>query len=152
MGPETHISRTTVLVVDDTDAIRRGVSLLLGLEGFRVRSAADGHEALASIAADPPDLVLLDLNMPGMDGFGVLQALAARLDGRPVPVAVYSAAGDPAARRRAALLGAVDFLDKGTLGWDELAGRVRTLVGRFAPPLVPEPGAARDARGWIIAR
>ena len=64
---------TTVLVVEDDDAIARLLNLQLSTEGYTVRSASDGTAALKAIAADPPDVLLLDVMMPDMDGWSVLR-------------------------------------------------------------------------------
>jgi two-component system response regulator MprA len=75
-----------VLVVDDEPAIRSFLAPLLEMEGFRVCSAADGLEAMAHLASERPDVVLLDLAMPRMDGWQVLRALRDRDDAPPVVV------------------------------------------------------------------
>jgi two-component system response regulator MprA len=79
----------TVLVVDDDREIRDALTEILREEGFAVREASNGLEALESIAIDQPDLVLLDLMMPVMNGWEVLRAL--KRAGRALPVVVLSA-------------------------------------------------------------
>jgi two-component system response regulator AtoC len=69
----------TILVADDDRTIRRNLVRLLQSEGYRTTEAADGLEALASIRADPPSAVLLDLKMPGRDGLEVLRELGPAL-------------------------------------------------------------------------
>ena len=98
--------RKTVLVVDDEQDIRHFLELVLQSAGYDVECAADGQEALARIAARPPDLVLLDLMMPIMDGWEVLDRLGRR---KPPTVLVLSAAADPA---RAAKAGAAACVAK----------------------------------------
>jgi diguanylate cyclase len=68
---------TTILIVDDESQNRRLLQALLGPEGYVLRTAASGEEALATIADDPPDLILLDVMMPGIDGRQVASALKA---------------------------------------------------------------------------
>jgi CheY-like chemotaxis protein len=86
----------TVLVVDDDPAIRQFVGDILELDGHCVRTAPDGPAALAEIAADRPDCVLLDVMMPGMSGHEVLAAIRA-VDGGPgLPVVMLTAAADDA--------------------------------------------------------
>ena len=67
-----------ILVVDDEAAIRDALRMILEYEGYEVASAADGPAALAELESNPPDAVLLDIKMPGMDGFEVLDRIVAR--------------------------------------------------------------------------
>ena len=86
------MARGRVLVVDDDPAIRRVVSEILALEGYAVQAAANGAEALALLTPELPTLVLLDMRMPVLDGWGFIAALRAQaLD---VPVCVMTAAQD----------------------------------------------------------
>ena len=71
------MSEASVLVVDDEEYIRDLVTSSLRLAGFAARSVSDGSKALAAVAADPPDLVVLDVRMPGIDGFEVCHRLRA---------------------------------------------------------------------------
>ena len=80
--------------------------------GHEVLEADNGEEGLRLIEAHAPDLVLLDLNMPGMDGFEVLQALRSRETGRSLPVIVLTGLGDEESARRSFQFGATDFLVK----------------------------------------
>lgn len=139
-------------MVDDADAIREGVSRLLRFDGHAVRTAADGAAALAAIAAAAPDLVVLDLSMPGIGGLGVLAALGAGPGVPWVPVVVYTAADDAATGRLAARLGAVALVPKDARGWGALAVQVRALVDRFVRPPVTGPAAPRDDRRRLLAR
>ena len=88
----------------------------------------DGAEALEHVRREPPGLVVLDVMMPGMSGLDVLAALRADPETAAVPVVMYSALADPAARRTALALGAADYLVKGRASYDEL----RAAVDRFA--------------------
>jgi two-component system nitrogen regulation response regulator NtrX len=100
----------TVLVVDDEIAIRETLAQILSYEGYRVRSAADGPHAIADLQSSPCDAVLLDIKMPGMDGFEVLARL--RGEGLDVPVIVISGHGDIKTAVDAVKQGAYDFLEK----------------------------------------
>jgi CheY-like chemotaxis protein len=97
-----------ILVVDDNSGIRVMLTLLLADEGYEVRAASNGAEALQAITHDPPALVLLDLMMPVLDGWGVVQQL--REQHCWVPTIVMTAGGNAA--RWCAELGADGYLDK----------------------------------------
>jgi two-component system response regulator AtoC len=100
----------TILVVDDDRTIRRNLVLLLRSEGYEALEAVDGDEALASIRANGPDAVLLDLKMPGRDGLEVLGELGPTL--ADLPVIVITAFGGSAAAIEAIRRGAYDYLTK----------------------------------------
>lgn len=99
-----------ILIVDDDAAVRESIGAVLSDEGFRVRFAGDGVEAIASAAEERPDLVLLDVWLPGMDGIQVLDQLRG-LHG-DLPVIVISGHGNIETAVRATRLGAVGFLEK----------------------------------------
>jgi len=79
-----------ILTVDDEPNIRQLLSLVLKRNGYRVKTAGDGSECLAIAASEPPALVLLDLQMPGMNGVEVLRELRSRLATRRTPVVIIS--------------------------------------------------------------
>ena len=107
-----NVSRpSTVLVVDDNAIIRRLQEAQLESLHLRVMAAVDGDEALSLMSTVRPDLVLLDVVMPGLDGFRVCQALKANPDTRDVPVMVVTALGEDA-RDRSFAAGADDFMRK----------------------------------------
>jgi CheY-like chemotaxis protein len=108
-----------VLVVDDDPAIRAAVRDLLEDQGIPVETATDGQDALAKVAQRLPRLVLLDMRMPVMDGWGF--AAAMRDAGLVAPVVVMTAAAD--ARRWADEIGAIGVVPK-PFGIDELIGAV----------------------------
>ena len=101
---------STILVADDDRTIRRNLVLLLRSEGYQTLEAADGDEALAKVAQDSPDAVLLDLKMPGRGGLDVLAALEPVL--AELPVIVITALGGSAAAIEAMRRGAYDYLTK----------------------------------------
>ncbi len=100
----------TILVVDDEVAIRETLAQILSYEGYRVRTAADGPRALADLQDETADVVLLDVKMPGMDGFEVLARLGR--DWPRLPVIVISGHGDIKTAVDAVKQGAYDFLEK----------------------------------------
>jgi CheY-like chemotaxis protein len=86
-------SRTTVLVVEDDDALRHMYRTALGFAGFEVHEARDGLNALQRIDSDPPDAIVLDLGLPGVDGLVVQQDIAARASTRHIPIIVVTGSG-----------------------------------------------------------
>jgi signal transduction histidine kinase len=108
----TGVDGCGVLVVDDSPANLELMSDLLAGEGYWVRSAGSGQEALDLVEAFPPDLILLDIRMPGMDGFDVLRCLRVSPKSQDIPVVFLSASSDAAERIQGLRLGAVDFINK----------------------------------------
>ncbi len=124
-GTQPH---KAVLLVDDNYVMREMMSLVLGGDGYRVATAANGADALRRLVGhDRPDLILLDLNMPVMDGFGFLERLAERGDPRP-PIIVITTESGAADRERAKSLGAVAYVTKPVRG-HELAQTVQQVLG-----------------------
>ena len=120
------MKKTRVLVVDDEPETLKYVGANLRARGFEVVTAADGSEALKQAAEDVFDLVLLDITMPGPDGFAVCQAL--RQDSN-VPIIVLSARGQEKDKVRALDLGADDYITK-PFGIEELLARARSTLRR----------------------
>jgi Tfp pilus assembly pilus retraction ATPase PilT/ActR/RegA family two-component response regulator len=104
--------RATILLVEDEDTLRRVMRDLLEQEGYVVCEARDGAEALEQVDRFAPDVVLLDLNLPNVDGYTVLAQLRSRPATRELPVLVLSARGDEDNEVRVLRLGATDFLTK----------------------------------------
>ena len=101
-----------ILVVEDNPVVRMLVEQHLESAGHTVMTAADGNEALLLAAAVRPDVVLSDIQMPNLDGFGLLTALRARPDLAAVPVIFLTSYEDMETFRRSASLGADDFVNK----------------------------------------
>ncbi|MGW5876497.1 response regulator transcription factor [Nocardiopsis terrae] len=123
-------STATVLVADDDRAIRESLERALQLEGYTVRAAADGVQALASVHADPVDLLVLDVMMPGVDGLGVARVL--RAEGDRTPILMLTARVETPDRVAGLDAGADDYLAK-PFELDELLARLRALLRRAAP-------------------
>jgi Response regulators consisting of a CheY-like receiver domain and a winged-helix DNA-binding domain len=115
-----------VLVADDEQRITKLVSMALSDEGFRVVTASCGEEALAKAEEIRPDIVLLDIVMPDMDGIEVMRQLRER---RSVPVILLTAKGSAGDKARVSDLGADDYIGK-PFHLDELAARVRAVLRR----------------------
>jgi CheY-like chemotaxis protein len=117
-----------VLVVDDDADLRHRLAGLLEKEGWEVDEAGDGREALAHLSDQRPDLILLDLLMPGMDGFEFLAELQQREEGRSVPVLILTAK-DLTAADRQRLSGPIEkVLQKGALSHEHLLAEVGSLM------------------------
>jgi two-component system KDP operon response regulator KdpE len=118
-----------VLIVDDEAPIRRALELNLAARGYEVDQAATGELALRQAAESHPDLILLDLGLPGIDGIEVVAALRAW---STVPIVVLTARGEETAKVAALDAGADDYVTK-PFGMDELIARVRAALRRAAP-------------------
>jgi diguanylate cyclase len=125
---DTRGGPTRVLIVDDERQNRELLGIMLAPEGFVVLTAASGTEALALVAREPPDIVLLDVMMPGLDGYQVAAALKGDAATRHIPVILLSGLDDHQARTLGSSAGADDFLSR-PLDREELCARVRTLAG-----------------------
>jgi two-component system OmpR family response regulator len=135
MATSGQTTKRRVLVVDDEENVTHLVSSALRFDGFETVTADNGDDALAKVAQYDPDLIVLDVMMPGRDGFGVLQAL--RASGSQVPV-IFLTARDTASDRVGGLrAGADDYVVK-PFSIEELLARVHAVLRRSAP------GDARD--------
>ncbi|MES2320267.1 MAG: response regulator [Pseudomonadota bacterium] len=110
--PDPFDQHGDILVVEDTPASLRLLTSLLSKAGYRVREAPDGELALWSARAQPPELILLDVRMPGMDGYEVCRQLQQSAQLREVPVIFLSAFGDTDDKLRGFEAGGVDFISK----------------------------------------
>ncbi len=120
------MGHTYILVVDDDEKIRKFLRVNLSGEGWHILTAADGAEALRKVERDPPDLVILDIMMPKMDGFEVCRRLR---QWSQVPIIGLSARGDMADKVKCLNLGVDDYITK-PFGIDELIARVKAVLRR----------------------
>ena len=116
-----------VLVVDDTIDNLRLISDLLAGHGYEVRAVTSGRQAVQAAEHDPPDLILLDVTMPEMDGFEVCRQLRSNERSKDIPVIFLTALNDTADKVRAFNSGGVDYVTK-PFQFDEVLARVRTHI------------------------
>ncbi|HTB59228.1 MAG TPA: response regulator [Polyangia bacterium] len=142
-----------ILIVDDEENDRQLLQVLLAAEGFIVDAAGSGAEALAIIAREPPDLILLDVRMPDMDGYQVAETIKSNRALVPIPIVMVTVEDDRDTMMRALALGVEDFLVK-PVHRDELYMRVRNLLrlkaygdhqGRYSQLLEREASARTAA-------
>lgn len=122
------MAANTILVVDDEPGIRLYLKRLLGTDGFTVQTAGDGDEALASIQAEPPDLVLLDVMVGGRDGYEICEAIKRDPEKRTIKVCMLSAKSRAIEIEKGMAMGADAYLTK-PFSMDELRATVRDLLG-----------------------
>ncbi|MFE9622550.1 response regulator transcription factor [Streptomyces sp. NPDC006527] len=132
----------TVLLAEDDRAIRHALERALTLEGYRVTAVADGVEALAHAHKAPPDVLVLDVMMPGIDGLQVCRVL--RAEGDRTPILMLTALVETADRIAGLDAGADDYVVK-PFDVEEVFARLRALLRRTSPAAavdVPKPGPA----------
>jgi CheY-like chemotaxis protein len=117
-----------VLVVDDNPLNLKLMADILEPEPCRVRCVATGQEALAAVAAEAPDLILLDIMMPGMDGFEVVRRLKADPATRAIPIVIVTALDDDGARARLGAAGIDQILTK-PIDWWRLSALLKQVLG-----------------------
>ncbi|HET9554588.1 MAG TPA: response regulator [Anaeromyxobacteraceae bacterium] len=119
-----------ILVVDDDDDFREALCEVLAEAGYPVAQAPSGEEALARVAEETPGIILLDLKMPGIDGWGVMERLRADPKAAAIPILILSAYGY---EWEAELLGAQGYIPKADVKMDGILERVRKAAGD--PPM-----------------
>ena len=131
MSPSPDIADhpACILIVDDERQNRQLLEFMLAPEGFRLLTAASGEEALAIVAQQPPDLILLDIMMPRMNGYQVTGKIKDNLATKNIPVMMITALDDEHSRMLGLSAGADDFLTK-PVDRAELCVRVRNLLPR----------------------
>ncbi len=120
------MNKTRILIVDDELSIIKLLRANLKANGYEVLAAVDGAEALQTIEMEPPDLVILDIMMPKMDGFEVCRQLR---EWSQIPIIMLSARGDASDKVKCLELGADDYITK-PFGKDELIARIKAVMRR----------------------
>jgi DNA-binding response OmpR family regulator len=143
----TQEAATTILLVDDEPAIREHLGAFLERTGFRVVFAVDGPEALQAVESAKPDLVVLDVLLPGMDGRAVLRSLRSKGDHRPV--ILLTQVGEASERALALEEGADDYLNK-PFDPRELLARIRAVLRRAATPQASLTASWKITAGSLV--
>src|SRR5579862_6986329 len=130
MEPPAACSRRTVIVIEDDPEIRGVVTTLLTSEGFQVEEASDGRSALERVFLIKPDLILVDLRLPGLDGAEICKRIrAGRME---MPIIVISAAKEEFDKVLLLELGADDYVVK-PFGAREMLARIKAVLRRSTP-------------------
>lgn len=117
-----------VLIIEDDTFLQGLAATKLKKEGFIVLAAANSDQVSTILENDIPDIVLLDLVLPGTDGFGILKKIRENLKTKDTPVLIFSNLSDPKDMQKAKELGATDFMIKSDFTLDELTERVKKEI------------------------
>ena len=129
-----------VLVVEDEEILLTALTEELKQEGFEVAGAKDGVEGVAKAASEKPDLILLDLVMPKLDGIGALKQMKENAETKDIPVVILTNLSDYEKISDALSLGAMDYLVKANYRLEELINKIKTVLERKesgAGPVAP---------------
>ena len=136
--------KTKILVVEDEEILLTALSEELKQEGFEVVGAKDGVEGVEKAASEKPDLVLMDLVMPRLDGIGALKQMKEQEETKAIPVVILTNLSDYDKISDALSLGAMDYLVKANYRLEELITKIKTVIERKnsgAGPVTPPPMA-----------
>lgn len=117
-----------ILIIEDDELLRRVITKKLSLEGFEIMEAIDGEEGLRMIREHKPELVLLDLVLPGIDGFDVLAKMQTERGLSSIPVIILSNLGQKEDVQRGLKLGAVDYLIKAHFTLGEVITKIENVL------------------------
>ena len=115
-----------ILVVEDSQVDRTRLETLLGTAGYLVSTAENGEQAIASVKRSKPDAILMDVNMPGMDGFAATRALRGDADSKDIPVVLVTAKDQKADKAWGQMLGAKGYITKPYTD-EQLLSQLRSL-------------------------
>jgi DNA-binding response OmpR family regulator len=145
--PDSEVGQQ-ILLIEDNEGLAFGLQNNLEIEGYEVRLAKDGRQGLDAALREAPDLIILDLMLPGLDGFRLLREL--RQQDRATPVLVLTARGEEADKVRGLRLGADDYVTK-PFGLLELLARVEALLRRTGPGRAVAAEKAAGGERWSFA-
>jgi DNA-binding response OmpR family regulator len=117
-----------ILIIEDDSFLQGLASSKLEKEGFAVTGASNSEEASKALDADTPHMILLDLVLPGTDGFGILKKIREGIKTKDTPVIVFSNLSDDSDIKKAKDLGATDYMVKSNFTLDELAERIKEIL------------------------
>jgi len=123
------VAKGKILVVDDEIYIVHILDFSLGIEGYEVMTALDGEQALAKVAQEKPDLIVLDIMMPKLDGYETCKALKGNPDTRDIPVILLSAKGRNVDQKIGFEVGADDYITK-PFSPRKLVERINAILGQ----------------------
>lgn len=126
-------SKTKILIVEDEEILLTALSEELKQEGFQVVGAKDGVEGVEMAQSDKPDLILLDLVMPRLDGIGALKQMKEDPALKDIPVVILTNLSDYDKISDALSLGAMDYLVKANYRLEELVNKIKTVLERKSP-------------------
>ena len=129
MTPQRGVAGARIVVVDDDPAVVRAVAAVLEADGYRVEGVRDQEQALRAVLQDPPALVVLDVNMPGLDGWELCDILRRQSHTRDVPVLFLTGRTDLIDQITAMQVGGSDYVTK-PFRPDELRAKVQSWVRR----------------------
>ena len=125
-------NKKKILIVEDDEFLRSLTAKRLEKEGYQIEVAVDGENAISTIDVYRPDLILLDLLLPGLDGFEVLKKIKANETLKTIPVIVFSNLGQKEDIEKAKNLGVDDFLIKANFTLDDVVGKIKVYLGATA--------------------
>jgi len=117
-----------ILIVEDETALLYALQSQLAIEGFKTFVASDGEKALKLLLEVKPDIVVLDIVLPKLDGWNFLQRVKSEQDYKDIPIVIISNLSDDASRKRGIKLGAKDYLAKIDYSMEELVSKIKKLV------------------------
>ena len=123
-----NLEAKKILIVEDDEFLRSLNAKRLETEGFKIVVAVDGQSAIDLIPKEMPDLIFLDLLLPGVDGFEVLKRIKADAKTKDIPVVVFSNLGQKEDIEKAHNLGAIDFLVKANFTLDDVVVKIREVL------------------------
>lgn len=123
-------NKTKILVVEDEEILLTALSEELKQEGFEVAGAKDGVEGVEKAASEKPDLILLDLVMPRLDGIGALKQMKENPETKDIPVVILTNLSDYDKISDALSLGAMDYLVKANYRLEDLVTKIKTILER----------------------
>jgi PleD family two-component response regulator len=143
--------KPNILIVDDHPESLRLLSQILSKRGYKVRPTRDGKMALNFACSTPPDLILLDIMMPGMDGYQVCEQLKACAKTKDIPVIFISGLNEVFDKVKAFSLGAVDYIAKSTATQSSFQANCRTKCAAASRNRRTQAGRSRTARKSALA-